>query len=205
MKLNKLFFLMPLLAVVIFVIGCGIGFEEKSFKFKLEDLDKLYEKADVQIKPEIQAKKQYLMEAYQGLPPQEGRKEKLSALNSEAYKFIRDTKNKIEEAGKQRQTMEKLAAKAELAGALPQYVGVWKGVGMDMTITEDGTMEYKRLKQGVTKSFSGGKVVSISGDQMKVKVFVSDTSFVVNVPPHEDSGKWKMTLDGVELTRVVPE
>jgi hypothetical protein len=28
------------------------------------------------------------------------------------------------------------------------------------------------------------------------------TEFVVSAPPHEDAGVWKMTVDGVELTRV---
>jgi hypothetical protein len=30
------------------------------------------------------------------------------------------------------------------------------------------------------------------------------TKFDVSVPPHEEDGEWRMTVDGVQLQRIVP-
>ena len=81
------------------------------------------------------------------------------------------------------------------------YVGQWKGLAMALLITQDGSVAYKRLKGGVTTSISG-PLKRFSGDNFVVGFGFFSTTFEVSVPPHQDGTDWKMTVDGVELTRV---
>ena len=81
------------------------------------------------------------------------------------------------------------------------YVGEWRAPGMALLITPDGGVSYAR-KEGTTRKSIEGPIKEFIGNDFTVGVFFISTTFVVPVPPHEVSGQWKMTVDGVELTRV---
>lgn len=85
------------------------------------------------------------------------------------------------------------------------YVGDWQGNAMRLHIAQDGTIEYKRDQPGKNVSVTI-ELVKFDGDNIEAGantawIKVSST-FVVSQPPHRDGGKWKMVVDGVELTKV---
>ncbi len=80
------------------------------------------------------------------------------------------------------------------------YVGEWRAQAMALLITQDGSVAYKRLKVGVTTSVNG-PLKGFDGDSFLVGVGPMSTTFVVSSPPRQVGGKWKMIVDGVELTK----
>ena len=80
------------------------------------------------------------------------------------------------------------------------YVGEWSGTAMALLITQDGSVAYRRLQGGVKKSIDA-PLKEFRGDDFVAGVGPISTTFVVSVPPHLDGDAWKMTVDGVELTR----
>ena len=82
------------------------------------------------------------------------------------------------------------------------YSGEWRSKEMALLILEDGSVSYKRLKNGVTTSVNG-PLKKFVGDDFIVGVFFLTTTFDVSEPPHEENGVWKMTVDGVKLTKVI--
>ena len=85
------------------------------------------------------------------------------------------------------------------------YIGDWRGQfdggTMKLSIDSDGTVNYERVKGSSTKSISGGKISKFDGDDFEVKIFLMSTTFKVEKPPYQDGEKWKMIVDGVELSR----
>jgi hypothetical protein len=84
------------------------------------------------------------------------------------------------------------------------YVGQWKGRAMSLLITQDGSVVYERIKGGVTTSINA-PLRDFHGNDFDAGLGTFKTTFVVSKPPHEVNGKWKMTVDGVILTRVEDE
>lgn len=88
--------------------------------------------------------------------------------------------------------------------ALPQdkwnYEGEWRAKGMVLRITKDGNLAYQR-KDGRVSTEINAPVREFQGNDFIAGVGPFTTTFVVSVPPHNDAGVWKMTVDGVELTR----
>lgn len=80
------------------------------------------------------------------------------------------------------------------------YVGEWQEPAMYLLITPDGSVRYKRLQGGTSKSVEG-PLKGFTGDNFDVGVGPFSTTFVVAKPPHQDGDKWHMTVDGVELTK----
>lgn len=80
------------------------------------------------------------------------------------------------------------------------YVGDWSAPGMSLLITQDGSVSYKRIKGSVTTSINA-PLKKFEGDNFVVGIGMWTTTFVVSKPPRLDAGRWKMTVDGVELTR----
>jgi hypothetical protein len=81
------------------------------------------------------------------------------------------------------------------------YAGEWKGGPIHLVITADGRAVYER-KQGNMSKKIDAPVKEFNGDNFVVGVGFIKTEFVVTAPPHEEGGVWKMTVDGIELTRV---
>ena len=80
------------------------------------------------------------------------------------------------------------------------YVGHWEAPGMSLLITQGGQVAYRR-KKGSTTSEINAPLKKFDGDNFVVGVGLWTTTFVVSKPPREESGRWKMTVDGVELSR----
>jgi hypothetical protein len=80
------------------------------------------------------------------------------------------------------------------------YVGEWQGPGMTLMLTQDGSVAYERKKGGTNTSIDA-PLKGFNGNNFEVGIGPMSTIFVVATPPHQVEGKWKMTVDGVELTR----
>lgn len=80
------------------------------------------------------------------------------------------------------------------------YVGEWQGSAMTLLITRDGSVAYRRVEGGATTSIDG-PLKEFEGDNFVVGVGPLSTKFAVSAAPHLDGKTWKMTVDGVELTR----
>ena len=81
------------------------------------------------------------------------------------------------------------------------YVGDWQGKDMRIQMAKDGKVKYKRNQPGKQMDLSVD-LQGFNGDNFDVGVFLVRSTFVVSKPPHREGDKWKMTVDGVELTRV---
>jgi hypothetical protein len=80
------------------------------------------------------------------------------------------------------------------------YVGEWLGKDMRLNIKQDGHVEYKRNQPGKNLSLNID-LQGFNGDNFDVGFSLVRSTFVVSKPPHREGGKWRMTVDGVELTR----
>lgn len=99
-----------------------------------------------------------------------------------------------------------LAAAPSFADPVPvpaakaAYVGEWLGEKMRLNIRPDGHVEYKRDRPGKNLSLTVD-LQGFNGDNFDVGTSLIRSTFVVSKPPHREGSKWKMTVDGVELTR----
>ena len=82
------------------------------------------------------------------------------------------------------------------------YAGEWQSSEMALLILTDGTVAYKRLKNGGTTSLNS-QVKEFLGDDFVVGIGPFTTTFDVTEPPHFNNGQWQMVVDGVRLTKVV--
>lgn len=85
------------------------------------------------------------------------------------------------------------------------YVGEWHAPAMDVELTKDGIVHYKRVTEGtkigeVTTTINA-PLRRFEGDNFVVGIPFLSTTFEVATPPHQETGTWKMVVDGVELTR----
>lgn len=80
------------------------------------------------------------------------------------------------------------------------YVGFWENPIMQLIITQDGSVSYKRLKGGGNIKIEG-PLQRFEGDDFVVGIFFINTTFHVERPPYKDGAVWKMVVDGVELVR----
>ena len=81
------------------------------------------------------------------------------------------------------------------------YAGEWQAPSVYLLITPDGRVEYKRQRDGGNVSIEA-PIKNFEGDNFIVGVGPFTTTFVVSQPPRlGEDGKWRMTVDGVELTR----
>ncbi len=81
------------------------------------------------------------------------------------------------------------------------YEGRWQSTEMKLTITKDGRVDYKRMSGGTSTSVNG-PIKEFIGDDFVVGVLFITTTFKVNKKPYQQDGRWKMVVDGVELTKV---
>jgi hypothetical protein len=80
------------------------------------------------------------------------------------------------------------------------YVGNWQGKDMQLSLTREGKVKYKLDRPGKQVDLSLD-LQGFRGKNFEAGAFFLTTTFVVGKPPHREGGKWKMTVDGVELTR----
>lgn len=96
-----------------------------------------------------------------------------------------------------------LAAQAEPVPVPPEkmaYVGEWVGKDMRLNIAKSGQIDYKRTSPNKKIDMSI-ELLRFEGNNFEAGYGIVGTTFVVSKPPHREGGKWKMVVDGVELTR----
>jgi len=81
-----------------------------------------------------------------------------------------------------------------------EYVGHWQSSSMILLIQEDGSIRYRRVRNGSTTKISA-PIQEFKGDDFVVGVWFLKTTFKVNKRPYPDGSQWKMVVDGVELTQ----
>ncbi|MBN1898501.1 MAG: hypothetical protein JW827_06960 [Spirochaetes bacterium] len=81
------------------------------------------------------------------------------------------------------------------------YVGRWQGENMTLVITKDGGVEYERFVEGITKSLRG-PLRGFKEDNFVAGVSVIKKEFIVQKPPYQKDGLWRMTVDGVDLIKL---
>jgi len=81
------------------------------------------------------------------------------------------------------------------------YVGEWKATGMTLLITQDGSVQYERIRGG-SRTRITGPIQEYEGNNFSVGIGFMSTTFVVSKPPYKVAEIWKMVVDGVELTKV---
>jgi len=100
--------------------------------------------------------------------------------------------------------MVAMAMLAACSKPVPQeklaYVGEWQQKTMYLFISQDGSVTYKRIKDGKTVSIDG-PLKGFHGDDFDVGVGPMATTFVVSKPPYQEGDNWKMVVDGQELMK----
>jgi hypothetical protein len=81
------------------------------------------------------------------------------------------------------------------------YVGHWQGKDMDIMLDKDGSLKYKRTKPNYKADLSMD-VNGFDGNDFYAGFGPFRSTFVVSKPPNRVGKVWKMTVDGVELTKV---
>jgi hypothetical protein len=114
--------------------------------------------------------------------------------------WLDEAEKKGAEQARARAAAEAQASDAEVAKYRQSFVGHWVSVNMQLTITPDGSVDYKRLEGGSKRSITG-TIHSFRRDGFDVSVLGIKTTFRIDRPPHDEGGARKMTIDGVELTR----
>ncbi len=81
------------------------------------------------------------------------------------------------------------------------YVGAWSSPKMRLSISRDGTINYERHRGSTRTAIDNGPLQEFHGNDFSVGVWFISTTFVVSRPPYQEGGRWKMVVDGVELTK----
>jgi hypothetical protein len=82
-----------------------------------------------------------------------------------------------------------------------EYAGQWAGPEMWLMISPEGQVAYKRIGERGTVTING-PITRYEGDDFIVGAWVMTSTFAVsNAPWVDEGGVWRMTVDGVELTR----
>lgn len=94
---------------------------------------------------------------------------------------------------------------AACSDPLPQgrlgYAGEWRAPGVYLLVTPEGRVDYQR-RRGTGNVSIQAPIKAFEGDNFVVGIGPFTTTFVVSQPPRMgEDGKWRMTIDGVELTR----
>ncbi|EKF73828.1 hypothetical protein A11A3_11483 [Alcanivorax hongdengensis A-11-3] len=84
------------------------------------------------------------------------------------------------------------------------YAGYWTADNMVLLITPAGQVEFKHLIGDVNKTI-GGPLKEFDGDDIVVGFAFFTSTLHVSDVPHLDGDHWTMTVDGVTLTREIPE
>jgi hypothetical protein len=73
---------------------------------------------------------------------------------------------------------------------------------MYLEIQPGGTINYQRREGSMNTELNGIPIKRFGDGYFVAGVGPADTKFVIDEPPHQDEdGRWRMTVDGVELTR----
>lgn len=80
------------------------------------------------------------------------------------------------------------------------YVGVWKGGNELIEINEDGSVSYAKVRPNHTETVEG-PIKEFTDEGFVVGYLFLTKKFKVDKPPYQENGKWKMVLNGIEMTK----
>ena len=81
------------------------------------------------------------------------------------------------------------------------YVGEWRAPEMYLSISPTGKVEYERRGKS-TRTTITGPIQEFKGNDFSVGLPFLSATFVVSKPPYKEGDRWKMVVDGIELTKV---
>jgi hypothetical protein len=79
-------------------------------------------------------------------------------------------------------------------------VGLWEGPGMQLQISADGRLAYRRQKGSGNVSIDA-PIQEIGANRFTAGVGPMTTEFRIDRAPRLENGAWTMTVDGVALRR----
>jgi hypothetical protein len=98
-----------------------------------------------------------------------------------------------------------LAPQLSFAAPVPadkaSYVGEWQGDKMRLRLAQNGKIEYRRGNAGSKRDLNAD-LGGFDGNNFHAGFGFVKLTFLVSKPPYREGGKWKMVVDGVELTKV---
>lgn len=81
------------------------------------------------------------------------------------------------------------------------YIGEWRSSDMFLMIAQDGSLKYVRIKGNETTKINA-PIKEFDGNNIIAGIGPATTTFVVNKPPYQEDGKWKIVVDNDLLTRI---
>ena len=179
-----------LIALLLNLSGCGLDAQEDAYQSRLTNLNELSTKLDSNKQKDIQAQILAFKNKYAALPKeQQLRSDALGTLNQDMNTLIKNLETDIDKIP---------ALDPE---RLKLLVGYWQGNGMTLNISADGSVSYKYLQGGTSKSIEGGRVIATTPSSFTVQVLLIDSTFAVNRWAFKDGEKTKMVVDDIELTK----
>lgn len=86
-----------------------------------------------------------------------------------------------------------------LSSTKKEYAGHWEGGGVTLDISSSAVSYVN--KQGNTSTTLNGTLDHFEGDDIVIKILIPTSTLKVTSPPTLVGGEWKMTVEGVEVTR----
>ena len=80
------------------------------------------------------------------------------------------------------------------------YAGLWRGGNELIEINNDGSVSYAKVRLDNTETIEG-PIKEFTDEGFIVGYLFLTTKFKVDKPPYQENGKWKMVLNGVEMTK----
>lgn len=179
----------------------GIDQMESSYQGRHQELIGLVGRVDPTKRGEIEATRARFATEYAALPADPAAREPgLGSINQRMRQYIEQTEAYANQQASQAAAQQQAAAASQAATLRQQLVGVWQSPIMSLTVAPTGMVEYRR-SNGATNTSVNAPITDVGPGYFKVGVLGIDTTFRIDVPPHQDGAVWKMTVDGVELTR----
>jgi hypothetical protein len=178
--------------------GSELTQKEDSYRWKMEDFDELIARADGDLGTEMQAAKAEIEARYAKLPDSEEKRPlALGELNQEFSEIFDRYEKAVED--------QEAAAEKEMAAEIEEYkkdfYGTWKGDGITLSIDPGGAVHYEK-KTGATSKTLDLPLKRFTRKEFEIGAFGINSTFKIDEPPHQDGDKWRMTIDGTELTRM---
>lgn len=80
------------------------------------------------------------------------------------------------------------------------YAGLWRGGNELIEINKDGSVSYAKVRLDNTETIEG-PIKEFTDEGFVVGYLFLTTKFKIDKPPYQENGKWKMVLNGVEMTK----
>jgi len=195
---NRVRGLLLVLGAALTSMCSSLEYDDGYLERRIEALDGILATLGPESRKELDAGKTSLLADFQKLPQGEQRQAALNRLCDRAHAMI--------EQAKKLQQMEATARKVVRAALIKErqqkFIGHWKGKDMLLEISESGAVKYERGAEGGMKKSVTAGITDFQEDHFKVGLMGITTTFRIDKPPAETDHGWKMTIDGVELTRV---